>query len=315
MTPGPQDKLVSVVMPCFNASRYLRDSVASVTDQSYDNFELIIVDDGSTDDSSTILRQLAAADPRIKVLTQPNRGAGPARNAALHVATGFYVAFLDADDYWDSDFLRKMVHRIEAAGTELVYCGWQNIGLSGGRGEPYCPPDYAPRLAAESFLRGCPWPIHAAVTHRSVIEGLGGFDERWTSCMDYDLWLKLGARHSISLLPEVLAYYRHHDGEQITKSAARIAENHWRIQKEFLATHPEIAASLGRQRIRALTLGELLHRGYVSYWRRDLPAARKIFRLVMKTGYGTPKDWMYMLPSLLPPAAHRTLIRLLERDA
>jgi glycosyltransferase involved in cell wall biosynthesis len=302
-------------MPCYNAADHIQDSIASVLNQTYQHFELIIVDDGSSDDSLAIVQREAEACNQIHVLSQQNRGAGPARNAALAVAKGTYVAFLDADDLWDSSFLEKMILRVRETGADLVYCGWQNTGLPGGRGEPYVPPDYTKLDLLEVFLKGCPWPIHAAVTSHEAIERVGCFNERWTSCMDYDLWLKLGTRIKIALLPEVLAYYRHYDGSQITKNAARIAKNHWLVQKDFLSSRPDVERKLGRKKIRSLTDGELLHRGYISYWRRDLTAARKIFRLVMKTGYGKPRDWMYMLPSILPLSIHTSLIRFLEQKS
>jgi len=299
-------------MPCFNGSRYLRDSIASVTHQSYTNWELVVVDDGSTDDSLDILRHLAASDGRIKIESQRNSGAATARNTGLALARGAYVAFLDADDLWHATFLQKLVQEVEAAGVDLAYCGWQNLGLSGGPGQPYIPPDYASGDKYESFLKVCPWPIHAALTRRQALASIGGFNPRWRTCEDYDLWLRLGTRSSVALVPEVLAFYRHHEGEQTTKNRARIAIDHWLIQRDFLATRPEIKGQLTATKIRQLTHGELLHRGYISYWQRDLPAARRLFRLVMANGYGTPKDWIYMLPSLLPLSAHRALIRLRE---
>lgn len=302
-------------MPCYNAANHIRDSISSVLDQTCQNFELIVVDDGSTDDSLSIIQQEAKTCSRIVALSQENRGAGPARNAALRVAKGAYVAFLDADDRWAPSFLEKMTKRIQETRADLVYCGWQNIGLPRGRSEPYCPPDYAAGDLLEVFLNRCPWPIHAALTKREAVERVGCFNERWTSCMDFDLWLKLGTSHQIALLPDVLAFYLHHDGSQITKDAARIAENHWLVQMDFLSTSPDVIRRLGRNRVRELTDGELLHRGYVSYWRRDLFTARKIFRLVMKTGYGKPKDWIYMLPSLLPMSVHALLVHFFERKS
>lgn len=90
--------------------------------------------------------------------------------------------------------------------------------------------------------------------------------------------------------------------------------NHWRAQQKFLTDHPGLDTSLGKSHIRDLTIGELLKRGYACYWQRDLPAARQIFRTVMKQGYGTLTDWKYMLPAWLPESWHRRLIGLRDRN-
>ncbi len=302
-------------MPCFNEAVHLRLSVGSVQEQTYREWELVVVDDGSTDDSPVILETLAKEDSRIRVSTQKNTGPGAARNRGLQNARGELLAFLDGEDTWHREFLAKMTAALDVQDRpSLAYCGWQNLGLTGGRGDPFVPPDYEAPDKVESLLGGCPWPIHAALSRRqSLIERTGGFDESLTSCMDYDLWLRFATEVPITRVADVLAYYHHHDGEQITKNRARGAINHWTVQRTFLKKHPAVVRKLGLKRIRALTHGELMRRGYECYWKRDLKAARIIFRRVMRYGYGAPHDWFYMLPCLLPGAVHSHLLRTRDR--
>lgn len=305
--------LVSIVMPCYNAAPHLAQSVGSVLAQTAGNWELVVVDDGSSDDSWQELGRLASGEPRIRAFRQANAGAAAARNHALREARGDYITFLDADDTWHPDFLESMQAALNnTAGHGLAYCGWQNRGLGGGRDAPFVPPDYEDGNKVEALLGGCRWPIHAAMVPGDAIRQCGGFDEELSSCMDYDLWLRLGSVLRLVRVPRVLAYYHHHGGEQITKNRARIALNHWRAQQKFLTLNPAVAERLGIDRIRELTAGELLRRGYESYWKRDLMAARTIFRAVMKERYGTARDWKYMLPSLLPEVLHRWLIRTID---
>jgi GT2 family glycosyltransferase len=305
---------VSVIMPCYNAASHLPASVESVQAQTHTNWELVIVDDGSTDDSWQVLQNLAHADSRIRIFQQPNAGAAAARNRALREARGANTAFLDADDTWHAEFLHTMTAALAAKpDAGIAYCGWQNIGLGKGRDEPFIPPEYENSDKVESLLGGCRWPIHGALVRTHIIKDAGCFDENLSSCMDYDLWLRLGTIHPLVRVPRVLAYYHHHGGEQITHNRARIALNHWRAQRKYLHANPNVINVLGEKRILQLTTGELLHRGFVSYWKRDLPAARKIFRAVMEQGYGTLSDWMYMLPALLPESWHRRLIELRDR--
>jgi glycosyltransferase involved in cell wall biosynthesis len=300
-------------MPVYNAGAHLARSLQSVREQTMPDWELIAVDDGSTDESRAILEASAAGDDRIRMFTQPNSGAGAARNRGLKQASAPLIAFLDADDTWSAEFLQRMTDALsECPEAALVYCGWQNLGLPGARGQPFIPPEYETAAKVEHLLGGCRWPIHAVLCRASAIRGVGAFDENLSSCMDYDLWLRMGSFRPIVRLPAVLAYYHHHGGAQITKNRARVAINHWRVQRTFLRAHPEVAAALGRARTRRLTHGELMRRGFECYWKRDLPGARNIFRLVMRFGYGRIQEWRYMLPSILPMRIHEGLLRLGE---
>lgn len=296
-------------MPCYNGASYLGQSVGSVQAQTLQDWELVVVDDGSGDDSWAVLTAIAAADPRVRIFRQPNSGAGAARNRALREARGRYTAFLDSDDTWNPRFLELMAAALEATpNAGIAYCGWQSLGVEGGRAAPFVPPDYENPSKLENLLENCRWPIHGALTRSTLIHECGGFDETLSSCMDYDLWLRLGTAQPLVLVPQVLAYYHHHPGEQITKNSARIALNHWRVQQKFVNEHPAAAATLGHRRIRELTDGGLLRRGYIAYWKRDLKGARQIFRFVMKRRYGRPRDWMYMLPCLLPEQVQKRML-------
>jgi GT2 family glycosyltransferase len=309
MPPAP---VVSIVMPCYNAVAHLPASVGSVRAQGFSGWELIAVDDGSADGTLAWLQ--AQRDPRIRVLAQHNQGASAARNAGLAAASAPYVAFLDADDTWAADFLATMLAALQAApDAALAYCGWQNLGLGGGRGEPFVPPDYERTDKSETLFAACRWPIHAALSRRTAVLEAGGFDPALKNAEDYALWLRVATGAPIVRVPEVLAFYHFHGGGQASSDHARAALQHWQAQRKYLSGHPALGAALGRARTRELTTGELLRRGYERYWQRDLGAARAIFRMVMKQRYGTLTDWQYMLPAWLPESWHRWLIRQRDR--
>jgi glycosyltransferase involved in cell wall biosynthesis len=306
--------LASVIMPCYNASPYLQQAVDSVLHQSYRQVELIVVDDGSTDDSRNIAAHLSTQHPdRITVLHTNRQGPYPARNTGLSRAKGEFVAFLDADDYWTSTFLEKLHTALVGNNAALAYCGWQNIGATDRTNEPFVPPDYEDGDKLEMLLRSAsPWPIHAALTRRSVIEQVGGFDTSLATCMDYDLWLRIGASRRILRVPEVLAYYRFHPGGQITSKQWRQAENVWLVKKKFISDSPGLVSHFSRRRLQELVDGALLRRGYDCYWRRDLISARKIFQRSLQAGGWKLKDLKYLLPALLPERPYQTLIALAE---
>lgn len=308
---GPR---VSVIMPCYNAEATVVCAIVSVQAQTLADWELIVVDDGSADDSAALVA--AIGDPRIVLVRQANGGSAAARNRGLREARGELIAFLDADDTWHRTFLVRMAEALgRCPDAVLAYCGWQNLGLPGGRGAPFVPPDYDSRDRAETLLGGCRWPIHGVLVRRPAIERSGGFDERLQAAVDYDLWLRVAHEGALVRVPEVLAYYHHHAGEQITKNRLRVALNHCWAQRKYLVQHPEVARRLGSRRVRELVEGALLRRGYACYWARDLVAARAIFRMVMRAGYGRPRDWLYMFPALLPLRLHRGLLDLRDRKA
>jgi glycosyltransferase involved in cell wall biosynthesis len=297
-------------MPCYNAAPYLRQAVDSVMRQTYADVELVLIDDGSSDDSPRIAEDLAREHTgRIRFLRTDRKGPYPARNVGLAQAQGELVAFLDADDYWTTDFVEKLHAALVRSEAALAYCGWQNVGATDRTNEPYVPPDYETGDKLELLLRSAsPWPIHAALTRRSVIDQVGGFDTTLETCMDYDLWLRIGASRPIVRVPEVLAYYRFHAGGQITSKQWRQAENVWLVKKRFAAAAPELVRRFTQTRLDELIDGALLKRGYDCFWRRDLVSARRIFRRSLRVGGWRLKDLKYLLPALLPEASYVGLI-------
>jgi glycosyltransferase involved in cell wall biosynthesis len=305
--PGQIAGLISVVMPCFNAETFVAQAVESVLQQTYPKVELIVVDDGSTDASLGILQRYG---DRLTLLRQANQGPYPARNRGVEASRGEFLAFLDADDWWTPDCLARLHAAAAASGAAVAYCGWQNVGLPGPRGEPYLPPDYEHDNKLERFLRAAaPWPIHAALLRRSVWHDVGGFDTTLPTVMDYDLWLRVGAFREVVRVDKVMAFYRHHQKGQITSQQWRQAQNTWLVKRRFVGAHPQVTAILGAQRVRELVDGGLLKRGYDAYWRRDLVSAQRIFRMALKHGAWKAGDLRYLLPALIPAPLYLRLLR------
>lgn len=303
---------VSIVMPCYNARDHLPRSVGSVLAQSFQDWELIAVDDGSTDGTRTWLQ--SQSDPRIRVRSQPNRGVSAARNAGLEMARGAFIAFLDADDTWEPSFIQEMHAALcDHPDAVLTYCGWQNLGLPGGRGQPFVPPDYETPTKPQALFSSCLWPIHAVLVRRAAVMAAGGFDTSLQNAEDYALWLRVGITGPVVRIPRVLAYYHFHGDAQASAQGGRAALHQLKAQLQFLREQPQFGAKLGAEQIRELTVGKLLERGYEHYWKRDLRSARQIFRAVMWRGHGTLSDWAHMLPALLPEPWHRRLLLLRDR--
>lgn len=306
--------LVSIVMPCYNAAAHLRTSVGSVLAQSQPDWELIAIDDGSRDDSCAVLESFA--DPRIRILKQTNSGVSRARNRALEQTRGRFVAFLDADDTWEPDFLAHMLAALEARPEAiLAYCGWQNLGLPGGRGTPFVPPDYETVDKIDALLGGCRWPIHAALVRGEALRASGGFPEHYTHAEDYRLWLELATQAPIVRVGQVLAYYHFHGGTQASNARARAALQTLQVKQDFIAAHPERVAGVAAPRLKQLTLGVLRERALEAFWQRDLDTAQVLWRALSGAGWLRAADLRYLVPAWLPRALYRWLCSLADAGA
>jgi len=310
-----RQELVSVVMPCFNGRAFVEQAVRSALGQDYGNVELIVVDDGSVDGSREALARLATEHAgRMTVLQQNNQGPYPARNAGLRHARGTLVAFLDADDYWAPNCLSTLQRALQAGRADVAYCGWQNVGEGGPGSEPAVPPQYEAHDIVALFLKGCPWPIHAALVRRSLLERVGGFSTRMFSSMDYDLWLRiLTVTRKLVRVPEVLAFYRWHDQGQISAVKWPQVLDAWQVRRDFVRNHPDVVAHFAPGTLRELLDGSLLRSAYTAYWRRDLVSAQRLFRKAALRGYWSLRDTKYVLPSLLPAGLYRRLIESADR--
>lgn len=126
------DDLVSVIMPAYNCEKYIADAIESVLKQTYSNFELIVIDDGSKDRTLEIIREYSNKDPRVKALqNEKNSGVSSTRNRGISLAEGEWIAFLDSDDIWIEDKLEKQMNRVHAKSAEFVFTGVSYIDETG----------------------------------------------------------------------------------------------------------------------------------------------------------------------------------------
>ena len=120
-------KKLSIIIPVFNVEEYLPKCIESVVNQTYDNLEILLINDGSTDNSGVICDNFAHKDERVKVVHKENGGLSAARNLGLSLATGHYIAFLDSDDYIDSEMYETLVDALENADADIAACGFKEI--------------------------------------------------------------------------------------------------------------------------------------------------------------------------------------------
>jgi glycosyltransferase involved in cell wall biosynthesis len=266
MSPEPK---VSVVVSCYNYARFLPAAVASLQAQTYANIEILVIDDGSTDETPAVAAQLAAADPRVVSFRQANEGQAGAKNAGIRRSTGEFIAFLDADDRWDPSKLEKQMKLFAEPSVGVVFSRMKPVDEAG---RPLSDRDTAPerqprrgRVTEALFLDNFV-PFSSAVVRRSVFDQVGMMDTTISMGIDWDLWLRASVHVLFDFVDEELMEYRVGHAGQMSH---RQEERHgWaeKIMDKFVKQHPR---ALSRSAVRRAWTYTYNSRGYY-YRHRDL---------------------------------------------
>lgn len=316
MSPVPdQDEFtVSVVIPCYNGMPYLPQALDSAVAQTYRPLEIIVVDDGSRDDSAGCVRGYAERYPGwIRLIQQPNAGEPAARNTGIRASRGSWVAMLDADDWWEP---RKLERQVQAARDAGPACVLVHTGLISeypdGRSVP------GDLKAAGRRVGRClramlePGSIgHSSIlVRRAALEKIGGYDASLPHAVDIDLYWRLLAVGEFAFVPEYLLHYRIHPWQISWRFKLDQVCYQCRVTRRFFQAHPELAQELGEEfiaqeleRFVALKLESL-------YWNRRLKDFRRLLDWAMEQGMTGPMvqvwrkrarwpDWLILLKDRL----------------
>ncbi|MDG4555436.1 MAG: glycosyltransferase [Candidatus Competibacter sp.] len=234
-TPTP---LVSVVIATYNMGAYLFLAIRSVLDQTYEKLEILVVDDGSTDDTAEIIRPFLE-DTRIRYISQVNGGQASAKNRGIKESRGEFVAFLDADDIWAPSKIAEQLplfFRSESVG--VVFSQYIEIDAQGIPG----------KLVGSDFSRGkVSGPLlvfnfvgfSTSIVRKQCFDRLGYFREDLGMGIDYELWLRFSTDYEFDYVDRPLVYYRIWLG-QMSKNYQRRYMNGIEIMKDFLSKHPDV---------------------------------------------------------------------------
>jgi glycosyltransferase involved in cell wall biosynthesis len=220
--------LVSVIMPAYNAGKHITESIQSVISQTYVRWELIVIDDGSTDNTADLVRDYISQEPRVTYISQRNGGQANARNAGLRIAQGSLIAFLDADDLWLPEKLELQVSQQSETGADVVF----SDGYIFSESDPATEVDKFAVVpgktnGAEMFKLLYAFNRIATLSvlvSKSSLDAVGMFDEQreYQNCEDYDLWLRLAKSGATFFgMTEKLVRYRRHS-EASTYNASKL---------------------------------------------------------------------------------------------
>lgn len=279
---------VSVVMPTHNRAGFVGRAVASVLAQTESDLELIIVDDASTDGTGKCLAGLAGQDERIRVLTNTtSKGGGGARNAGIEASRGQWVAFLDDDDEWVPDKIEIQLAKLAASPDAVACsCSYEQYFSSGSSKVVSLPQQVTlTQLLRGSVLGGA----SMCICSRAALQAIGGFDTRFRSGQDWDLWVRLRLQGPIEVCEAPLVRYQAHDGVRITNN---MKSQYLGARRFYFKYRHLMDATLRRHR--------LAYTCFIMSRQPHRPSSARIRYLAISLHYAEPRMALAYVASSLP---------------
>ncbi len=248
---------ISVIIPTYNRAKYLPRAIESVLSQSFKPLEIIIVDDGSIDDTKSVVSRYP-----VGYIYQENSGVSSARNGGVKEAKGEWVAFLDSDDEWDRDKLLKQIafHRTN---PDILFSHTNERWIRDNREIKYSKRLKKPEgFCFEDNLSACKIAASSVLVHKKIFEDVGYFDESLRVCEDYEFWLRVSLSHKIGLVKDkLITKYAHNS--QLSKTIKFIDLHHIKILQRYLDTpYKKAVSKTVQEKKRILLKGAQKHNNY-----------------------------------------------------
>ena len=229
---------VTVVTPTFNRDQLIGRAIKSVMNQTYRNWELIIIDDGSTDNTYNVVQEYIKKDQRIHYFYQNNQGQSVARNNGIFQSKGDLIAFLDSDNYWLPDKLSEQIkYWNQYPDYDIVYSDGYVIDEHDNRIPRKLPRRFSgnilPQLLQKNFVSN-----NTALAKKGCFLEMGGFDEELTICEDFDLWLRFATRYRFLYHPHRVFCYSI-DGPRLSSNTEKAVAANYRILARFFENYPQ----------------------------------------------------------------------------
>ena len=284
---------VSVVIPTHNRADLLPRAIKSVLNQTFKDFEVIVVSDGSTDETDTIMSEIVNSDERIKYINySPGRGGNYARNAGIKAAKGEYVGFLDDDDEWLPEKLEKQMLLFDnKKNTVLVYTGVHIIYVNEKTEYSFIPKQHGD-LSHTILLDNCIGSTSTPLVRKTVFEKAGVFDNDLGALQDYDLWIRIAQYGDIEVVSEELINYYNYRG---TKQVSAVTEKYEQAFAYINNKYKNLFASLTDSENRIKQVNEFILLGNKAMRNRENKKARHYYRKVLKTNFSLKNLVFYIM--------------------
>ena len=291
---------VSVIVPAYNAGRYVRAAIESVLAQTRRDLEVLVVDDGSKDDTAAVVARFA---PPVRLLRQVNAGVSEARNHGLRIASGRYVAFLDADDLWAPLKLDRQVTALNESPKRACYTAFLKSDENLRKLQIVRSPPTG-HLVSDLLLRGNVIGTPSSILcDRRLFESTGLFDSTLSQCADWDMWVRLGTLTDFQYLDEPLVTYRQHD-TNMSRNPALLERDSLRVLEKAFGL-PGLPEQVRRRRRRAFGRNYMVLAGTYFVAGRSSDFARCALRSLMLD----PRQVSYLLTFPIRRAARRLRTR------
>jgi glycosyltransferase involved in cell wall biosynthesis len=294
--------VVSVVIPTYNSAAFLREAIQSVLGQTYDDFEIVVVDDGSTDNTESVVHSFG---DQVCYMKQQNQGAGAARNHGIKRSRGKYVAFLDADDLWLPGKLGEQIAVLDQdPKLGLVYSDWAVMTEQGEAEPSYLRDQPAAGGYVFNELVQCGFILTSGtIVRRSCLEDVGFFDETLSIAQDYDLWLRVCYRWKIALVNKPLVIKRNRDGN-LSSNLTKTAVERIVLFEKALREFPDMSRR-SRRLVRRQVALNYWDVGYHYFEGMFLKEARKNFMYSLSYDWSNGRAYRYLAVSCLPASVVR----------
>lgn len=236
---------VCVIIPVYNAMAYLPAALASVLEQTFTDFEVLIINDGSSDNIQKWAKSIT--DRRVKLISQANQGVSVARNTGISKAQGEYIAFLDADDIWEPTKLAKQVEFLDAHPAVGLVSTWVKLVNEQGKFLSETKLSFKPENIWHQMIEQCLIACGSVpMVRRSCFETVGLFDPSLKFGEDWEMWTRIAARYDFGLLEECLVSYRQHDNN-ISKNFQEMTPDFQKLIEKMFVSVPAKFLHLKKQ--------------------------------------------------------------------
>jgi glycosyltransferase involved in cell wall biosynthesis len=305
--------LISVIIPSYNSARFVVQAVQSALEQTYSPVEVIVVDDGSTDDTR---ERLLLHEGRIRYVSQSNGGPSKARNCGINEAQGDLIAFLDADDQWLPEKLQKQWECLQGTPDAcLIHTDLYHLyEPTGSRVYTYRDRKCFSGHCYSEFFHGNAIVTSSVLVTRRCLDEIGGFDEeiRRASTEDMDLWIRIARYFPLSYINEPLVLYREHP-TNASRNQRIMLENEYYVLAKALRADPALRQALSRDWIRRRMCELAFETGYANVDAGDLYRARHYFRMALRYAPQRLKTWAFWTSTFLPPGPRQKLRLVKQR--